>query len=124
MSTVIRLISTQDMSKVISIQGDLIPLTKQQLMKRALKKSGLFFGLAMASIFIPVFHFVLVPALLIISAISFFKEFSPTYFLKIESTSTCVQCAKPLQKDYVLKDDHKVTCGECHCRYILENKEA
>ena len=52
------------------INGTAEVCSKKTLLVQAVKKVGLFLGLAMVSLFIPLLHFILVPAFLLLGALA------------------------------------------------------
>lgn len=116
----IQLIFTQDMSKTVQTQGQWTALTKQELLKLTLKKASLFFGLAVFSIFIPVFHFVLVPVFLLITAVVIFKGMSPRFLLQLQGPHECTSCHQSLPTERVLDSDPRLECEHCHGRYLVK----
>ncbi len=62
-----------------------------QLMQRSFKKLGICWGIALACVFIPILHFVLVPGFIITGIILFFANFSKKTVLQA-SKLTCPKC--------------------------------
>jgi hypothetical protein len=82
--------------------------------KRALKTLGIFWGLAIAAVFLPLVHFVLVPLLVLtgpfVAAFVYTRE-----TMIISGTGTCPNCQKPFAiTKNPLKWPLNDVCGECH----------
>lgn len=94
------------MATIMSLEGN-------QKLFRAFKRSGLFFGLAVVSVLIPMLHFVLVPAFLIVSIVMFVKTMSET---KIATAleGECPSCHKKIDLVGAFKlSGSKESCPQC-----------
>jgi hypothetical protein len=113
-------IITNDFKKA-AVQGQIIESTKQEKMKASAKKLGLFWGLAFASVFIPVFHFVLVPMFLIVGVVFFFQQMKHTHMAK-DLVFLCPNCGKEnkIEKMY-FSDSARFRCQECSTQLILKS---
>ncbi len=80
----------------------------------AAKKAGVFFALAVASVFIPVFHFVLVPLFLLLTILTFWKKSRAHW--KFENLEfDCLECSTRLRlNDGFEKPPFRVFCNFCH----------
>lgn len=96
------------------LPGQVIRLNTSQRIKRSLKGSGLFFGLAIASVFIPVFHFVLVPLFLILSIVVGFSRFKKINYIDMTNVR-CPSCQHPLKESalYFNDEPQRLYCYEC-----------
>lgn len=115
-----KLILSSDQEKWIEPEAELIKLRTDERFKIALQKFALFFALAIASIFIPVFHFVLVPAFLLISVVMGIKAYKIQYRLQIHKECLCVQCQAPLKTEFLLDEQRRLRCGNCFAHYLIE----
>lgn len=81
---------------------------------RAAKKAGMFFGLAVVSVFIPVMHFFLVPLFLILTAYFGFKSFKDTKSVDLTAI-TCPVCNHDLKEGemFFSEDFVRLYCYQC-----------
>jgi hypothetical protein len=87
---------------------------KPERMRRALKGLATFWGAAIASVFIPVAHFLLVPSFALYGAYAFFERLGAQQIVTA-AEGTCPDCGKPQKLDtagrwYVPRN---VTCRFC-----------
>jgi len=115
-----RVILSSNQSKYFENKIPLEKLNNEQRVARAFQKLLIFFGLAIASIFIPVFHFVLVPLFLITSVVAGFKAFQVSRVLKLPKESPCLECNQPLKSSYFLSSDLRIKCEKCFAVYRVE----
>ena len=114
-----QIILTSDQSKSFDLNQQIVKLNPQQRFQRAIKKFGLFLGLAIFCIFIPVFHFILVPLFLLIAIISGWKTYTVEFELDLESQK-CLQCQQNLNPVYYLGPDLRFRCEHCHSHYVVK----
>lgn len=106
--------------KVVSSAGvevfppvEIVVMGPKEKTSLALKRGGLFFGLALASVFIPVFHFVLVPMFLLISVIAAIRARKGRAMVPPFEIS-CPKCSKEVQFNrMVIEDNVRTFCPEC-----------
>lgn len=91
------------------------PCTKKTVVILSLKKLTLFWGLAAFSIFIPILHFVLVPAFLIIGVYTFNTQYKNTHLLE-DGTATCPAC----QKNFFIKASYIFEGKKLICELCME----
>lgn len=88
--------------------------SQSERVANAMKVFGLFFGLAIAFVFVPIVHFVMVPTLLILAPILALRSYRR--ISNVEGGSgTCPECSERLpieggKPDWPLKD----LCSKCH----------
>lgn len=97
-----------------------VQLSQSDRIKRALKSFVLFLMAAVASIFIPVLHFFLVPLFLIISVIYSFIQYHQTSCVDLTGFS-CPNCKAALteKKAYFKEDNLKTYCYNCRSTLYL-----
>lgn len=108
-----------DADRFLTIDGKLEDLSVSQRTTTAFKKFFLFLGIAIASIFIPVAHFVLVPLFLILSVFFALKEFNIKQNLIIKGAYQCLGCQNVLTIPKKLDNNRRVNCKSCHQQYKL-----
>jgi len=118
--TKVKLILSNDQSKFIIIEFALSSLGSSEKMKNALKKFSILLLLAIGSIFIPVFHFILVPLFIILAFVFGYKAYSIQYNLHLGESCLCVQCKHPLKSQYFLNQEMRLNCEKCFSRYIVD----
>lgn len=96
------------------VQADVRSLRPDEKIREVMKTGGLFFGLALVSVLIPVFHFVLVPMFLLIAVIFGIKAGKRNERLTQEVRVTCLNCAseillKPVSFEWPLE----FRCPQC-----------
>ena len=82
---------------VSEIETDVRTLRVDEKAKEVVKTVGLFLGLALVSILIPVFHFVLVPLFLILTVVFGFRARKKNERLLHETKVTCLACGSPIK---------------------------
>lgn len=103
--------------QTIYIDANLIPKTANSRFISALKKFGLLFLFATGSILIPVAHFVLVPAFLIASIVTFIKEIKIKNILVVNNEYQCLKCKNKLIMPKSLNSDLRLDCKNCYQQY-------
>lgn len=116
-----KIILLNNSDKFVDLKSQLVPATKKMKIQNGLKKFGLFFGLALASVFIPVLHFVLVPAFLIISAVSFFYGYRVEFQVSEPSAFNCFECSKELVLPLLIGSNRRLNCTHCTAQYRIES---
>jgi hypothetical protein len=99
---------------------EVVDLEFAERMKGALKKLGLFWALAFASVFLPVMHFVLVPTFFIVGIVQFYVTFQYTKVLR-DSQIVCPKCKAP----FVLPASafnwpKRETCPQCKSPLLIK----
>lgn len=77
------------------VELDIHVLTAKERVVRSAKAFGQFFGVAILCVFVPVFHFVLVPVALIIAVVMGFRKYQETLIIK-QSEFLCPGCGKSI----------------------------
>lgn len=113
------LILSSDQSQKIQLQSQPLALTVKERWLYASKKLSLFIGLTIASLFIPVFHFVLVPTLSLVSIFIFIKSLKMKHKIILSSQTNCLKCQKDLSAIYLLDDDFRIKCPHCYQSYLI-----
>ena len=105
--------------KVAPFKGQIVECAKKDKLEAGFRKLGIFWGLMIASVFIPVFHFVLVPAFFILGLVFFSQQYKQTHMVK-QLTFNCPNCGKEnkIEKMY-FKDSIRFRCQECSTQLIL-----
>jgi flagellar biosynthesis protein FlhB len=99
-------------------KSEVVVLDSSHRTMRALKKAGVFFGIAVVSVLVPMLHFVLVPGFLIVSGVVFAKTMSET---KIATSieAVCPNCKQTMGLHGIFKmSGTKETCP--NCRQLLK----
>ena len=97
-----------------AVSAQPVVLSLQERATLAFKKSGLFLGLAVVSVFIPVMHFFLVPLFLLLSLYLGVKNFR--YLKSIDLTGVnCPACGKDLNEArlFYREDEVRLYCYQC-----------
>lgn len=98
---------------------ELIHWTPSQRTMRAMKSLGIFWGLAVFSVFLPVAHFVLVPMFLILGpifAVSTYKQDASI----VAKALVCPECKEPLKvSSQKMKWPLLLVCDSCKTRVYL-----
>lgn len=98
-------------------------LSPAQRFRRSASIWGAFMAAALASIFIPVLHFVLVPLFIGIAFYMGMKRYKETSFVNLDQMP-CPKCQKPLKamQAFQTADDptSKIYCYECRSSMRLE----
>jgi hypothetical protein len=112
----VQLISSSAVTREVPAESH--ALSNSERVKLAAARGGLFFFLAVASVFIPVFHFVLVPLFLILSVFFAFKTRKAKAFVGAFS-APCPKCNQTIEmKAQYLEDEIRFFCP--HCRDQLK----
>lgn len=88
---------------------------KSVRLKRALQGFGLFFGLALVSVFIPVLHFFLVPVFLILSFVMGYRKYRQRFAIDLINFN-CPKCSNSISEKKIFaaeSSDLKVYCYNC-----------
>ena len=110
---------TNDLKRELLV-ADILVCQKKYKINLGLKKLALFWGLAIVSIFIPVLHFVLVPAFLITGVVSFFNQFKHTHLIN-KGEYVCPSCKRDFQiKNIYFSDGHRLNCELCQTQLVIE----
>jgi len=114
-----KLILSNDQTKFLQPPAKLTQLSKSDRLKESLRKFALFFVLAVASIFIPVLHFFLVPLFLLLSILFAVKAYSTLYRLKLRDACVCIHCQAPIRSEILLDENMRFKCDKCFVHYIV-----
>lgn len=95
-------------------------LTQQEKMTAAAKQLGLWLGLALIVVFIPILHFVLVPVFLIVALWMAARELKKThfisdYFVSCEKCQTKVEFCGPIDSNLLRKN-----CPNCKTQVCVD----
>ncbi len=103
--------------------GEVITCEKRKVVLLSLKKLGLYWGLALFSVLIPVLHFILVPTFLVIGLITFFSLYKNSHYLSFGSY-VCPLCDNriTLEKTYFY-ERKKINCDVCMEHLVLEHSK-
>ncbi|MEY4616982.1 MAG: hypothetical protein RJB66_1942 [Pseudomonadota bacterium] len=118
-----KMVLSNDADKFINLESTLIELSQRERLAFALKKWGFWFGLAIGSVFIPVFHFVLVPSFLLVAFIFGFKAFKVTQRIILTKEYLCMVCNKQLVFPDLFSPENPFSCTSCGQRYTFINVE-
>lgn len=88
--------------------------------RNAFKKFLLFFVAALASVLVPVLHFVLVPVFMVLSLVMAYQEFRLSHRLVFQD-GLCAQCGNALKPHYLMGPDQRFRCDECGGQYFIAN---
>lgn len=101
----------------------IISLTPKLRFQKSVQLFCIFFLASLGSVFIPVLHFVLVPALLITAFVMAFKKYHEVATLNLQSFH-CPHCKKDLREQKVswskAYDPVRIYCSECRSQLSLE----
>ncbi len=115
-----KLILSNDQSQYAEIEGSVHQLTTAERLKYSVRKFIFLFFLAVASVFIPVFHFVLVPLFLLLAVIMAFKSYKVLLRFEFKKPSLCLKCQKELPSSYFLNQNLKIKCATCFSHYLID----
>lgn len=104
-------------SRYFDVEARVQEIPQNLRIKFAIRKFSMFFALAIASIAVPVFHFVLVPLFLVISVIIFFKYLKFKYELITEGVTHCLECSTKIDFNKSQDQDFRCECSKCYTRY-------
>jgi hypothetical protein len=114
-----KIILSSDQDKFFQTSAAIENLSSQQRLSNAFKKFFLFFSLAIASLFIPVFHFFLVPLFLILSLVFATKSYSIKMRISPQEKMLCFICQENIAKPYQLNSEMRLACSYCSAHYLL-----
>lgn len=114
-----RISLSSDYNRHYDIKASLADMNWQQRFDESKKQIGVFFLLAVFSIFIPVFHFVLVPLFMGLTLWTLWKTKAPRQKMHMEASLNCLQCAKPLPSRFSIEEDGHFSCPHCSATYTL-----
>lgn len=108
--------------KQAPLDAEIINCTKKDVIILSIQKLGLFWGIAIISILIPILHFVLVPAFLLAGVYSFSSQFKNTHRL-IKGGGICPGCNKffPI-KNINFFEGKKISCELCMEQLAIEKE--
>lgn len=87
--------------------------SKQDVMQNVLKKLGFFWGIALVTVLIPVFHFITVPLFFILGIFQALKA-KKAQFEILDGQVPCPHCKKLIEiKKAVFIEGHKEICQAC-----------
>src|ERR1043165_5965508 len=112
-----RLILSNDQDRFYDLQASIHNLDFKQRFQSSAKQFFLFFGLAIVSVLIPVFHFFLVPLFLFLSLYIFIKAMKTKTRLDFSNPPACLNCQQPLSGSYYLTEEMRISCEKCSCQY-------
>lgn len=115
-----RLTLSNDVTKFLEPSAQLLTLTPSERLKISFKKFAFMLALAIASVFIPVLHFFLVPLFLILSFVLGFKAYATQYRLQFTKDTNCIECQKPLKNEVMLDESLRVKCNHCLVNYLVQ----
>lgn len=116
-----KIILLNDSDKFLELNSRLLPASNKLKFQNGIKKFGLFFGLAVVSVFIPVLHFVLVPAFLIIALVSFFYGYRVEFQISNPVTCTCLLCSRELKLPVLIGANRRLNCSSCNAQYRIDD---
>lgn len=93
-------------------------LSQPERFRKSMKTFGVVFGAAVVSILIPVFHFVLVPALLIASVAAAVRQYNKVYLFDMFQVK-CPQCQEDLKERLITAKENKISIYCFNCRRTL-----
>lgn len=102
------------------VTGNVVACEKKDTIFLSLKKLGLFWILAAFSVFIPLMHFILVPAFLGLGIFAFLSQYKNKFYLE-KANCQCPQCMQSfaLNKFYFF-DGKKLGCTHCMAQLNIE----
>jgi hypothetical protein len=118
----VRVIAAMDADHESEASLDVQELTTSERTKGALKKLGLFWAMAVGSIFLPVMHFVLVPTFFIVGIVQCSLTFQLTKILH-ESELTCPKCkSKFMLPASAFNWPKREACPKCQSPLLIQMK--
>ncbi|GIL18645.1 MAG: hypothetical protein BroJett040_23960 [Oligoflexia bacterium] len=109
-----------DQLDLVHTNLELQQLSQKERVKRAGKSFFFLFGLALAAIFVPVLHFVLVPLFLLLAPIVGFFQYQKTEHLMIRQVR-CSRCQKEFQVNEWIKElPTRIECSHCAENIFIE----
>ncbi|MEN0059040.1 MAG: hypothetical protein AAGB31_09410 [Bdellovibrio sp.] len=114
----VKIYSQRDKSQTHEVAGHIY--SQQERTRRALKKLGMFWGLALISVPLPVVHFVLVPVFFFVGPLMAHKTYKEEITLE-STTMNCPECGKSVQfnQNSGLWPLHDF-CPECRSRIYFD----
>ena len=107
----IRLDQATESESTVSIKK----LTSTERIKNSSKIFGIVFGLAVLSILIPVFHFVLVPTLVIALILAAINQFRKKFQFDLTGLA-CPKCKQDLKEKQLISVENKLAVYCFNCR--------
>ncbi len=95
-----------------------VHLSQPERFRKAMKTFGIVLGAAVVSILVPVFHFVLVPALLIASVVAAIRQYNKVYSFDMSGIK-CPQCQDDLKEKLITAKENKISVYCFNCRRTL-----
>jgi len=93
-------------------------LSQPERFKKAMKTFGVDFAIALVSILVPVFHFVLVPIFLIASIVMAFRQYSKVYEFNLIGIQ-CPKCKDDLKEGLLTTKENRISVYCFTCRRNL-----
>jgi len=115
-----KIVLLNDRNRFVEMNSQLLEASKKLKLQNGIKKFALFFGLAVVSVFIPVLHFVLVPAFLIVAAASFFYGYKVEFQISNPVLCTCLVCSRPITLPLLVGSNRRVSCSACSAQFRIE----
>lgn len=120
----VQVITAMDADKTTVGNVETKTLTKSERLAFALKKAGLFWGIGIACIFIPVFHFVLVPTAILVGIFAFYRELGLAQQIT-QGTLICPVCQKSLEVNQApFEWPKRMDCQTCQTRVLIEESKS
>lgn len=114
-----RISLSSDYNRYYDIQGSVSEMNWRQKFDESKKQTGVFFLLAIISVFIPIFHFVLVPLFLGLTFWTLWKTKAPRQQLQMQTAVNCLQCGKVLPSGFSMEEELHFSCPHCSATYTL-----
>lgn len=119
----ITLVLLNDADKSININAKVVQSSFKERITFAAKSFSIYFLIAIAAIFIPVFHFILVPTFLFIAVTIFIKTFRIKSRIEVIDKYLCILCNKELVFPHEINVDQRIQCSHCFHQYKFYNNE-
>lgn len=111
-------IRTNDSKEKEFLYGD-AACPRKDVTMRGLKKLALFWMLALLSVFVPVAHFVLVPAFFLVGIFVFAHQLKFTHFVK-EGVWDCPSCDEEMKvSNFYFRNGQRVYCDHCNSQLVI-----
>ena len=107
-----------DDGTLVNVSIPVTHLSPPERFRKSMKTFGVVFGAAVVSILIPVFHFVLVPALLIASVAAAVRQYNKVYLFDMSQVK-CPQCQEDLKERLITTKENKISIYCFNCRRTL-----
>lgn len=114
-----KIILSSDESKFFKVETELVQFSNKARLIRSIKRFLFYFATSLASIFVPVLHFFLVPVFLILSIYVPLKAYKFKFMLEFKKPHLCFGCQKQLNSFYLLNDGLKFKCSDCGSHYLV-----